>query len=71
MDKHEKAQLVKAITHLQREGHDEALEILYGLVGLVYPGPRPPDLAQHDQGSPGDEADRLIDRRRWEEVLNV
>lgn len=74
MDKHEKAQIVKAITLLNAGEcrRNEALEILYGLAGLVYPGPRPQNLHHEDRhGSPGEEADRLVDRRKWEEVLNV
>lgn len=50
MDKHEKAKIVKAITLLNggKCRLDEALEILYALAGLVYPGPRPPEVPQED-----------------------
>jgi hypothetical protein len=42
MDKHAKAEIVKAITLLQREAPriDETLQILCGLVGLVSPPTR-------------------------------
>lgn len=42
IDKHEKAKIVKAITLLQKEDcrKEEALEILYGLVGLDYAASR-------------------------------
>lgn len=62
MDKHEKAQVVKAITLLQagRCRHEEAMEILYGLVGLVYPSTRlmnnsPPDHLPQDDPGPSEE----------------
>lgn len=73
MDKNEKAQIVKAITllHGGKCRLDAALEILYGLAGLVYPGPRPPEALQEGHVLQEEEADRLIDRRKWEEVLSV
>ena len=73
MDKNEKALLVKAITLLQKDNcrNEEALEILYGLVGLVYPGPRSPQARQEDPRPQGEEVDRLIDRKKCEEVLTV
>lgn len=70
MDKHGKAQIVKAITLIQGGRIDKALKILYGAVGLVYPGPRL-GFHQEDPGSPRKEDDRTIDRRKWDEVLNA
>jgi len=45
MDKHEKAQIVRAITLLQKKDcrKEEALEILHGLVGLDYATSRQPE----------------------------